>query len=72
MVVYSSVTDIAMHLRPLVLITYICGFIRDRSMIECNKDQWIDQKNHNVFQWAINVQNIIRHYNELKLIYLIR
>ena len=61
-----------MHLRPFVLIAYICGFRKDRQMIEYTKDQWIDQKHHNVLQWDINAQNIIRYDNELKLIYLLR
>ena len=65
-------TDIAMHLRLFLLIAYICSFIKDRQMIEYTKDQWVHQKHHDVLQWARNVQNIIRYYNELKLINLIR
>ena len=30
---YESGTDIAMHLRPFMLIDYICGFRKDRKMI---------------------------------------
>ena len=41
-------------------------------MIECTKDQWIDKKHNYLFQWARNANNIIRHDNELKLIYLLR
>ena len=49
---YSSGTNIAMHLRPFVLIAYIFGFRKDRQMLEYTKDQWIDQKHHGVLQWA--------------------
>ena len=69
---YVSGTDIAMYLRPFVLITYICGFRKDRKMIEYTKYQWIYQKHHDVLQWARNAQNIIRYDNELKFIYLPR
>ena len=34
---YASGTDIAMHLRPFVLIAYICSFRKDRHMIEYTK-----------------------------------
>ena len=53
---YASGTDITMHLRPFVLITYICVFRKDKKMIEHTKDQWIDQKHHDVLQWAINAK----------------
>ena len=69
---YASGTDIATHLRPFVLIAHICGLRKNRQMIEYTKDQWIDQKHHNVLQRAINAQNIICHDNEFKLIYLLR
>ena len=61
-----------MHLRPFVLIDQICGFRKDRQMIEYTKDQRIAQKHQDVLQWARNAQNIIRYDNELKLIYLLR
>ena len=61
-----------MHLKPFLLIAYICGFRNYRQMIEYTKDQWIDQKHHDVLQWARNAQNIIGDENELKLIYLPR
>ena len=51
---YTPVTDNVMNLRTFVLIAYICGFKKDRQMIEYTKDQWIDKKNHNVLQWARN------------------
>ena len=41
-------------------------------MIEYTRDQWIDQKHHDVLQWARNSQNIICYYNELELIYVLR
>ena len=69
---YASGTDIAMHLRPFLLIAYIYGFIKDSQMIEYTKDKWIDQKHHGILQWAINAQNIIRYDNEFKFIYLLR
>ena len=69
---YTSGTDIAMHLRPFVLISCICGFIKDRQIIEYIKYQWIDQRNHYISQWSRNAQNIIRYDNELKSIYLLR
>ena len=69
---YVSCTDIAMHLRPFVLIDYICGFRKDGKIIEYTKDQWIDQKYHDVLKWDRNVHNIICYNNELKLIYLLR
>ena len=40
---YASGTDIAMHLRPFLLIAYIFGFRKDRQIIEYTKDKWIDQ-----------------------------
>ena len=43
----------------LCLIAYICGFRKDRQMIEYTKDQWIYQNHHDVLQWYINAQNII-------------
>ena len=61
-----------MHLRPFVFIAYICGFIKDRQMIEYTKYQWIDQNHYGILQWDRNAQNIIRYDNELKLIYLLR
>ena len=45
---YAAGTDIAMHLRPFVLIAHIIGFRRYRQMIEYTKDQWIDQKHHDI------------------------
>ena len=69
---YTSGTDSAMYLRLFVLIDYICGFRKDRQMIECTKYQWIDKKHHGIFKWARKVQNIICYDNELKLIYLLR
>ena len=68
---YKSGTDIAMHLRPFVLIAYISGFRNDRQITEYTKDQWIDQNYHDVLQWARNAQNIICYDNELKLTYLL-
>ena len=69
---YASGTDKAMHLRPFVLITYICGFRKERKMVEYNKDQWIYQKHHGVLKWARNAPNMICYDNELILIYLLR
>ena len=66
---YASSTDIVMHLRPFLLIAYICCFRKDRKMVEYTKDQWIDQKHHDVLQWSRNAQNIIHYDNELKLIF---
>ena len=68
--VHASGTDTVMYLRLFVLITYICGFRKDRQMIEYTKDQQIDQNHHNVLQWARNAQNIIRYEIESKFIYL--
>ena len=67
---YTPGTDIAMNLRPFVLIAYICGFRKDIQVIEYTKDQWIDQHHQDLLQWAWNFQNIIRYDNELKFIYL--
>ena len=69
---YASVTDIVMPLRPCVLISYICGFVKDRKMIEYTKYQWKDKKYHGVLQWSRNAQNFICYDNELKIIYLLR
>ena len=69
---YAPGTDIMMHLRIFVLIAYICGFRKDRQMVQYNKDQRIDQKHHDLFQCARNAQNIIRYDNEFKVIYLLR
>ena len=69
---YTSGTDIDMNLRTFVLIAYICGFRKDRQIIEYIKDKRIYQKHHNLLQWARNAQNIIRYDNELKLINLRR
>ena len=69
---YASVTDIVMHLRLFVSIAFICGFIKDRKIIEYTKDKWIDQNHHNVLQWARNAPIIICHDNELELINLLR
>ena len=69
---YASGTDIAMHLRPFVLITHICDFRRYRQMIEYTKYQRNDKKHHNILQWTINNKNIIRYDNELEFIYLLR
>ena len=41
-------------------------------MIEYTKYQWIDQHNHDAFQWARNAQNIFFYDNELKNIYSLR
>ena len=69
---YASGTDIKMHLSLFLLIAYICGFKNYRQMIEYTKDKLIDQKHHDVLQWARNAQNIICNDNELKLMYLLR
>ena len=69
---YASSTYIAMHFRPFIFIAYIFGFRNYRQMTKYTKDQWIDQNNHDVLKWSRNAQNIIRYYNELKFIYLIR
>ena len=69
---YASGTDIAMHLGPFGLIAYICGFRKDRQIIEYTKYQCIDKKDHDVLKWAGNVQNINRFDNKLKFIYLLR
>ena len=70
--VYASGTDIAIHLRPFVLISYISGFRNYRQMVEYAKDKFIDQNHHDVLQWARNGQNIIHYDNKLKLSYLLR
>ena len=54
----ASCTDIAMHLRPFVLIAYICGFRKDSQMIEYTKYQWIDKKRYDVLQWARNAKKL--------------
>ena len=41
-------------------------------MVEYTKDKCIDQKHHNLLQWARTTQNMIRYENELELINLIR
>ena len=69
---YASGTDILIHLRPFLFIAYICGFKKCRQMIKYTKYKWNDKKHHGVFQWARNVQNIIPHDNELKLMNLLR
>ena len=69
---YASGIDISLYLRLFVLISYICGFRKYSQMIEHTKYQQIDQKYHNVLQWARNAQNIISYNNELKFIYLPR
>ena len=69
---YASGTYIVMHLRPFVLIAYICGFRKDRKMIEYTKDKRIDKKHPEVLQWARNDQNVVRYDNELELIKLLR
>ena len=69
---YASGTDIVLYLSPFVLIAYIFSFRKDRQMIEYTKYQLVDQKHHEIFQWARNAQNIIRYDIELKLINLIR
>ena len=56
---YASGTDIAMHLRPFVLISCICGFRNYMQMIEYTKYQWIDQKYQDVLKWSRNVEHII-------------
>ena len=56
---YASGTNIVMHLRPFVLMTCICGFRKDRRMVEYTKDQFIDQNHHYVLQWARNAQNTL-------------
>ena len=66
---YAPGTDIEMHLRPFVLISYIFGFRKDRKIIEYTKYKWIDKNHHDVLQWARNAQNIICYDNELELIY---
>ena len=48
---YASGNDIVIHLRPYVLIAYICGFISDRQMIEDTKYKWIYRNHQNVLQW---------------------
>ena len=45
---YASGTDIAMHLRPFVLIAYIFGFRKDSQMIEYTEDQCIDKNHHDL------------------------
>ena len=60
---YASGTDIAIHLRPFVLIAHIFGFRKDTKIIEYTKYQWIDQKYYNVLQWARNAENIICYDN---------
>ena len=67
---YATGTDTAMHLRPFVLIDYICGFRRYRQIIEYTKYQRIDKNHQDVLQWARNAQNIIRYEIESKFIYL--
>ena len=69
---YTPGTDIAMHLRPFVLIDQICGFRKDRQMIEYTKDQRIAQKHQDLLLWTRNDQNIIRYDNELELFHLLR
>ena len=40
------------HLREILLIGYICGFRKDRQVIEYTKYQWIGQNHQYVLQWA--------------------
>jgi hypothetical protein len=66
---YSS---IPIHLRPFALIAYICGFGKDKHLMEYVKNKWIEDRDANVMQWAKNARNIIRNDKELKLIYLLK
>ena len=54
------------------MIAYICGFRKDRQVVEYTKDQWIDHNHHDVLQWARNAKNVIRYDNESKFIHLLR
>ena len=51
---------------------YICGFEKDKDLMEYIKNEWIEDRNEDVMQWAKNARNIIRSNNELKLVYLLR
>ena len=69
---YTLGTDIAMHLRQFLLITYIYGSRIDINMIEYTIYQVVDQKHHDVLQLARNSKIIICYDNELEFIYLLR
>ncbi len=69
---YSSESSIDIQMRPFVLIAYICGFRKDKLLMEYIKNEWMNERNNDILQWAKNSRNIIRNDNDLKLIYLLR
>ena len=70
---YSSDSTINIHMRPYVLIAYICGFRKDRERMEFIKNRWMtDECDNNVLQWAQNATNVIHNDNELKVGYLLK
>ena len=71
---YTSITNsqFPLHLRPFVMIAYICGFQRNIHCMQEIKEQWIDQRDNDVLNWARNGTNIIRYDTDLKLVLLLR
>ena len=61
------------HLRPFVLIAYICGCNRNRDLMEYLKTTWWDHRDNNVFQWAKNGSGLINdNEEELRIVYLFK
>ena len=69
---YSTKHKFNIEKRPYVLIAYICGFQRNKELMEYIHQKWLENHDNNVLNWAQNAKNIIKHDNDLKLILLFK
>ena len=65
--------EVSIEFRSYVLISYICGFKKNQTLIEEIKNTWrMDYKLENIFEWARNAEYFISHDIDLHLVYLLR
>ena len=60
--------NIKIHLRPYVLVAYVCGFQRNKDLMHFVRNKWIENHDGNTLQWAKNAHNIIQNDEDLKLV----
>ena len=61
------------HLRPFVLIAYICGCNRNKDLMEYLKTRWWDLRDDSIFQWAKNGSALINsNEEELRIVFLFK
>jgi hypothetical protein len=65
--------EVPIEFRPYALIAYICGFRKDKTLMEMIKETWKNEyKENDVLKWARNAKEFLHHDNDLRCIYLLK